>query len=273
MTFISVVINCDTRTGFEDNESTAGVMFEGCRNIDFMIEGVKNKQSFFNGFEIETILFIDEHYPLPEHIVSTIRSMVDTLVIRKHNKRFGDMKEYSKFNDLNYLAALQLARGQYIAHFDQDCAAFSRDQDIVQNLLNRLDNCDYVSYPSIYSPVAVADPSFDYMWASTRFFVCKRETLDFTELKKCLTDSDYMYGKYPASRRCEWTEHILGLLAKYNGNGVYYPPIELENYAVFCWNKYISGTLGRLNNLPYNEVKNYINDCGGIVYPCDIHCR
>lgn len=270
MTFVSIVINADTRSGFKERESSATQMFSGCRSIDFLIDGVQNKINFFEGFEKELILFIDQHEEIPESVLSTIRGMVDTLVIRKHDKRFGDMKEYQKFNDLNYLAALQLARGQYVAHFDQDCAAFTRSIDPVNNLIKLLDTYDFVSYPSHATPRAVNDPSYNYDWASTRFFICKRESLDFTELQKCLLDSDYMYGKYPANVRNPWTEHILGLTAK---KGVIYPPIELDQYAIFCWNKYITGTLGHLNKLHYDEVKNYINHCGGVVYPADITAK
>jgi hypothetical protein len=270
MTFISIVINADTRSGFEDSETTAAEMFNGCRSLDFLTDGIINKINFFDGFEREVILFVDEHNPIPESVMERIRTMASTVVVRKHDKRFNDIVEYQKFNDLNYLAALQLARGEYVAHFDQDCAAFSRNRDTIFKLIEHLKDHDYVSYPSIHTPVAVADPSFDYSWASTRFFMCKRETLDFTEIQKCLLDSDFLYTNYPASRHCPWLEHILGLLAKYNGKGVYYPPIELNDYSIFCWNKYKAGTLSKLNRSPYDEVKNYINDCGGIVYPADI---
>lgn len=273
MTFISVVINCDTRSGFQDSESSAEAMFNGCRSLDFLVDGVRNKIKFFDGFEIETILFVDQHNQIPESVLATIRGMVDTLVIRKHDKRFGDMKDYQKFNDLNYLSALQLARGEIVCHFDQDCSAFTRNPDSVNKLLKHLESHDFISYPSIYSPVAVADPSFDYLWASTRFFICKRDRLDFTELQKCLLDSNYLYSKYPASRHCPWIEHIIGLHAKYNGKGVYYPPIELNDYAIFCWNKYFTGTIGKLNDMGYDDVKNYIDNCGGIVYPNDVQGR
>jgi hypothetical protein len=270
MTFISVVINCDSRSGFQNQETSATNTFEGCRSIDFLIDGVRNKIKFFEGFEKEVILFIDEHEILPREVVDELRFMVDTLVIRKHSKRFGDIVQYDKFNDLNYLAALQLARGEYVAHFDQDCAAFTPNKQSVENLLYMLNQFEYVSYPSPHSPVAVHDLSFDYVWASTRFFMCKRESLDFTEIQKCLVDSDYLYSKYPASRACPWLEHILGLITKYKGKGVYYPPIDLDNLAIFCWNKYKAGTLKSLNEMNYQEVKDYINRAGGIHYPNEV---
>lgn len=268
--FISLVINCDSRVGFQNNESTAEHMLDGCRSIDFMTEGIRNKQAFFKGFELETIVFLDEHEKIPESVVVEIRSMVDTLVIRKHDKRFDDMKEYPKFNDLNYLAALQLARGRYVAHFDSDSAAFTRNDFAPTMFIDLLGQFDYVSYPSHWSPKPVEDPSFDYSWCSTRFFMCKREALDFTEIQRCLLSDEYLYGKYPASRKLGWTEHILGLLAKYNGNGVYYPKVDLDNYVIFSWSKYIIGTLAKINAMSYDEVKNYIEQAGGIQYPNDI---
>lgn len=281
MTFISIVINADTRSGFRNNESVATEMFNGCRSLDFLIDGVQNKINFFEGFEKEVILFIDEHEQIPEEALNKIRRMADTLIIRKHDKRFGDIKEYNKFNDLNYLAALQLARGTYVAHFDQDCAAFTRNDFAPNMLIDLLGQFDYVSYPSHWSPNAVDDPAYNYMWCSTRFFMCKRETLDFTEIQKCLLDSDYLYGKYPVSKKNPWTEHILGILAKYKstreglsyGKGVYYPKIDLDNYAIFCWNSYKAGVLGKLNNMTYGDIKQYIEDCGSIVYPADISCK
>jgi hypothetical protein len=273
MTLISLVINCDTRSGFTDPESSVENTFNGCRSIDFLLDGIRNKIKFFDQFEKEVIVFIDEHEIIPEKIVSEIRFMVDTLIIRKHDKNFGDIKNYTNFNDLNYLSALFMARGEIIVHADQDCSLFAKDSDVVKNLIKHLDTHDFVSYPSHASPKAVDDPTFDYSWVSTRFFMCKREALDFGEIMKCLIDYDYLYATYPASRKCHWTEHILGLLAKYKGKGVYYPQMDLNNYAIFCWNKYKSGTLLILNNIPYNDVKQYIEDCTGIHYPCDVTAK
>jgi hypothetical protein len=271
--FISIVINVDTRAGFQDIESSATEMFSGCRSLDFLIAGVQNKINFFNGFDKEIILFVDQHNEIPEDVLNQIRGMVDTLVIRKHSKRFGDLEYCHKFNDMNYHSALQLARGQYIAHFDSDCATFTRTPESVNKLIDRLEKYDYVSYPSAWSPRAVNDPAYNYDWCSTRFFMCKRETLDFTEIQKCLLSDEYLYGKYPASKHDSWFEHIIGLHAKYNGKGVYYPPIELNDYAIFCWNKYFVGVLPKLNSMNYDEVKNYIDSCSGIVYPADLQAR
>lgn len=269
MTFISIVINADTRSGFMDNESTAEVMFNGTKSLDYLLDGVENKIRFFDGFEKEVILFIDQHEEIPEGVLAKIRSMVDTLVIRKHDKRFKDIKSYEKFNDLNYLAALQLARGEYIAHFDQDTAAFTSSQEPINEMIKLLDQYAFVSYPSHWSPRAVYDESFGKRtWASTRFFMCKREALDFTDLMKCIEDSKWAYQKYGDSpRRCDWLEHFLSLT---NNDSVYYPPFNLSNYVIFSWGKYKAGTLNTLNKMCYEEINGWLGS-HPIVYPNDIH--
>jgi hypothetical protein len=96
---ISLVINCDTRAGFLNNESSAEKMFEGCRSVDFLIEGVRNKIKFFEGFDKEVIVFVDEHEIIPQDVMNELRFMVDTVVVRKHDKKFGDIQSYDKFND------------------------------------------------------------------------------------------------------------------------------------------------------------------------------
>lgn len=272
MTFISIVINCDTRSGFMENESSAETMFNGCRSVDFLIEGVANKIKFFEGFEKEVILYIDQHEEIPEGVLNTIRGMVDTLVIRKHDKKFGDRKNYANFNDLNYLSALFMARGQVVCHFDQDCAAFTKDKESVEELIKMLDDYKFISYPSHCSPRAVYDPSFgNRTWASTRFFLCKRETLRFDTLLDCIIEPEWAYKTFgDSSRRCNWLEHFLSLA---NNDSVYYPPMELDKRAIFCWGNYKAGTLERLNKMNYDEVKKYTEEMGGISYPCDLQCR
>ena len=258
---ISIVINADTRP---QRDTFGGSNLMGVCNSDFLIDGVINKQKFFIGFDIETILFIDEHLPLDSNTLMRLKAITDTLVIRKHT-------EWNLYNDDYYIQALEMARGDYIFHFDQDTAAFTSSQEPINYLIGLLEQYDYVSYPSHWSPIAITDDSFDYVWASTRFFCCKRETLDFTEIRKWLGDYDYAYSKYPASRKCHWMEHCLGLLAKYNGKGVFYPKIQYDKYLVFCWGAYKNGMLNELNNMPYQEVMMYVLNRGGIHYPNDLY--
>lgn len=264
MVKISIVINSDTRPGIVNHETRATGMFDGCKSVDFLIEGVKNKQKFFEGYDTETILFIDEHEQLHPSIVDELREMVDVLVIRKHTHE-------EHFNDFNYMAALQLARGEYIAHFDQDCAAFRGSSNVIEWHLEMCDNACFVSYPSKDSPLPVQDSSFDHVWVSTRFFMCRKTLLHFDEMSKCVRHYNYTFSRYPATRKCHWLEHIIGLIAKDRCNPIFYPPFDLPNYAIFCWGSYKQGTLAHLNEMPYEQVRKWIEDAGGVHYPCDIN--
>lgn len=255
---VSICINVDTRP----ENPVAEKMFNGTVNEDYLTDGVFNKIKFFDGFEKEVIVFVDEHLPLSQKAHDYLLSMADTLVIRQHTNE-------PSFNDWNYIRCLQLASGDVVAHFDQDTAAFTSSKQKVDDLIGLLDNYAYVSYPSYWSPNAVDDPSFNYKWVSTRFFMCKRETLNFPETIKCLTDYDYFVGKYMPSRVCPWTEHFLGLIA---GSNVIYPPLDVDNITIFSFDKYEKGTLQRMNNQSYDEVKQFIISRGGLHYPCDLTC-
>lgn len=258
---ISIVINCDTRPENSQNKE----MFNGVVSRDFLIDGVKNKIKFFDGFDKEIILFIDEHETLETELLEEIRHLVDVLIIRKHNKKFGDIVDFAAFNDFNYLQALFMARGEYVFHFDGDEAAFTNGKEPIEKIIKLLETYSFISYPSHWSPFPVVDPSFEgNYWVSTRFFACKRETLDFTELIKCQLDYDYWRTKYPRKRLCHWTEHILQSTAK---NGVYYPPIEEDKYLIWTWENYEKWTLRRLNLFPYEEVKKFVLNNGGLHYP------
>ena len=254
---VSIVVNCDTRN--QKDEQTG--LFGGVVNSEFLTQGVFNKLKFFSGFETEVIVFIDEHNAVSDEILATLRTMATTVVVRKHTHE-------EKFNDWNYLNAISLCRGDIICHFDQDIAAFASSKDEVQNLIDLLDQYDFVSYPTHLSPNPDHNDNYDYWWCSTRFFMCKRESIDITETRKCLEDMDFLYGKYPASVKNPWLEHILGLHAKYNGKkkGVYYPPLS-DKLLIWCWDNYESYVLTRLNNTPYNEIVDFVVSKGGIFYP------
>lgn len=257
---ISVCINVDTRAGFQEESSNAEHMFEGCRSEDFLIDGVLNKKKFFEGFDIETIVFVDEHIEVPQAVLNKLRAIADTVVVRKHTSE-------PNFNDFTYIATLALCRGDYIAHFDQDTAAFTSSPHNISYLLELLEQYKYVSYPSYWSPNPVHDESFNYYWCSTRSFFCKRDTIDFTEILKCQRDYEYFIEKYKPSRACHWLEHILSLVA---GKDVYYPPMEIHKYAIFSWGSYKKGVLNALNNMSYDQIINFIA-ANPIEYPNDIH--
>ncbi len=260
---ISVVINLDTRKENYSNKQ----MFNGVVDRDFLIDGVLNKQKMFSGFDYETILFIDEHETLDVHTVDKLRIITDTLVIRKHNKSFEDIENFPAFNDFNYLQGLFMARGKYVFHFDGDVAAFAPSKEPINQMISWLDEFDYISYPSLFSPNPDVNNNYNYWWVSTRFFCCKRSTLDFTEIIKCQLDYDYMFNEYPASVRNHWLEHILGVQARFKGKGVLYPPISYDDFILFTWENYRKGLLKELNNKTYDDVRGWVLAMGGLHYP------
>lgn len=259
---VSIVVNCDTRDGFLNSETSAEHMFDGCKSKDFLTHGIRNKIKFFDGFDHEVILYVDEHGMIDRDFVEELHWLADSLVIRSHTSE-------NNFNDYNYLRALFMASGDIICHVDQDTACFASSQQSVQNLIDLLNDFSFVSYPSHWSPRAVHDESFGKRtWASTRFFLCKRETLKWDVLLQCLKEPEWAYQTFGDSpRRLNWLEHFLSLA---NSDSVYYPPMNLDQLAIFSWKNYRSGVLKELNGMNYEGVKNFINNHGGIVYPNDL---
>lgn len=252
---ISCVINVDTRSENYHNQE----MFRGVVSRDFLVEGVYNKVKLFDGFEKEIIVFVDEHEPLEEKTLASMRKICDTLIIRKHNKKFEDIDNFAAFNDFNYIQALSQCRGKYIFHFDGDVAAFTESPEPIKEYLALLEQYDYVSYPSIWSPNPVSDESFGgKYWVSTRFFCCKRSTINISEIIKCQLDYDYWKETYPVPRLCHWTEHLLSSIAWNKGNGVYYPPLNFERLILFTWENYEQYILQRLNNQTFEEVNQWV---------------
>ena len=263
MPLLSCVINVDTRPERSENES----MFNGCISRDFLYDGIINKRNLFKGFDAEFIVMVDEHEPLTEKQISDLREVSDVLLIRKHNKRFEQIEDFAAFNDLNYLNALFCARGKYVFHFDGDIGAFTSSPEPIQEQIDLLETYDFVSYPSMWSPLPITDDTFEgNFWVSTRYFCCKRETLDFTEILKCQLDYDYWKTKYPRARLCHWLEHILQGQAK---KGVLYPPIDFNRFILFTWGNYHKYTLQRLNNQTFEEVKDWLYT-KDYHYPCDL---
>lgn len=242
MPLISVVINCDTRPERNNEEGLS----KGVVSRDFLTDGVFNKVKFVEGLDAEIILFIDKHEEIPQQTLDYIQTLCNVIVIRKHTDGIN-------FNDYNYLDALKLARGKYVMHFDQDTAAFTSSPSHIEDMIKLLDRYRFISYPSFWSPNAVDDPSFEgKMWASTRFFICERETLDFKVLEKCVKNPEWAYGCFGDSpRKCNWLEHYLTLA---NGNSVHYPQLQMDKYTIFSWENYNQYTLRRLNEFTYEEI-------------------
>lgn len=264
MSKISVVINADTREGLNKESSTVGDFGEGSlqgvRSYDFLTEGVKSKINFFRGYDVQCILYVDVHEPLTDAEVLEISQLVESYgnnskVIFKAHDRVRH-----RWNDLIYLEALRLAEGDYVVHFDQDTNAFiSDDGGIVGAYLELLDN-GFSKF--ICQPTDLTLDQHKMYFASTRFFVCKRETLDFAEIERCF-DYDYIFKKYGVMKEMPnpcCLEHVLGYIVGI-GN-VFYPP-RLDNYyLIFSWVRYFSGTLKKLNEMTYPEVKEYILNLG-----------
>lgn len=264
MPLISCVINVDTRPENSNNQE----MFKGVVDREFLWEGIWNKRHLFKDFDAEFIVFVDEHELLTENELIDLNNITNTLIVRKHNKSFEENKEWAAFNDYNYLTALFAARGKYIFHFDGDVAAFAPNNNAIHAIINGLEHSDYISYPSHWSPNPVEDSSFGgKYWCSTRFFACKRETLNFSEILKCQLDYDYWKNTYPVPRLCHWTEHILSSISHHKGKGIYYPPISYDDFILFTWENYHKGTYRNMQDMSYDELKNFVLSKGGIIYP------
>jgi len=161
-----------------------------------------------------------------------------------------------RWNDRLYQRALSHATGDYIAHFDGDAAAFRRPEfPLITKYLEWLDN----GYKYICQQTPLEDWQHGMWWASTRFFICKRETLDLREAYNCLHDP-YRIEKY-GDKHCPCFEHIIALIA---GGPVLYPPCDNDNFVVVNWVNYYRGVLGKLNAMSYDEIAKYIFEtCGG----------
>lgn len=272
---ISIAINLDTRPGVDSKISKQGKMLDGTRSFDFLIDGVMNKIDFFKGHDVEVSVYVDIHKNLPPIIRDQIVNMqsdrtIDNLLFVRHTEKY-DGEFFPKWNDLNFLNAIAMTRGDYIVHLDGDMAMYINDLGVVEEWLSWLDagEYDFISYPSQYSPDPITDPDFDYRWASTRFFICKRHMFKYDEIIKCLRDSDYLYSKYgDRKRRCPWFEHIISLI---NGPAnVFYPPIEPDRYLIFAWSRYYPGVFEKLRDRPYEKIVEYISH---ISYPCDVSAK
>jgi hypothetical protein len=254
-----------------------GIHGNGTKSVDYLKEGVDNKLNFFRGYEIESHLYIDVHEKIGKDLLWDISQRVDDLTLHKHVEHFEGFNYFPKHIDLNILAAISAARGDYIVHFDWDMAAFRRDDSqVIERWIGWLEanKYDYISYPSKATPHAVKDKDFTYDWASSRFFICKREILDHSEIIRCLKNADYLFDRYApkdTTRKCGWLEHIQGMMA---GKGrVFYPPMQIGDHMIFSWSNYFNGIFAHLNGLPYEGVEKYVQRCGRIQYPCDVHGR
>lgn len=283
MSKIGIVINVDTRKGYTDEKAFCGMAGGGgCRSVDFITHNVINKIKFFRNYDCEVTLYLHRREALSSELISTINSMIDAgmihnFVINSHTQYFMG-RPIRQWHDTMYLNALMLSRAEYIAHFDADTAAYKREGcNIIERMIDWVWSGQYriISYPSFYSPnegpdqLKLGDP--EYLWASTRFFFCRRDWLDYNEISKCFNDV-YWVKRHEGKphRYPNVMEQILGFLA---GPGkVLYPPKDLESFMIFCWHTYQRGIIEKLNDMSYDEVYDFVmNKCGGIGGACDVN--
>jgi hypothetical protein len=255
---ISIIINADTRRGSDAECSTTGDSGEGSlhgvRSLDFLTDGVVAVARFFNGFPYEIILSIDEHEPLP----AATRADLDALVKTGALKRWEcSPKDHTRvrWNDHIYLDSLRLVPvdATHIVHLDQDTAMFRAPGcDIVQRWLSFLDaGWSYICQPS--------NGGETMRHASTRFFICKRDTLRLNEARLRIT----YYNEGPC------LEHILGTMV---GGNVLYPEPERDQYLIISWARYYRGLMRKLNSMPFSEVTALIQKYG-INGPNDVQAQ
>ncbi len=258
---ISIIFNADTRPVCSEFQG----LHKGVRSRDFIGRAaLENKRKFFEGFESELIAFIDEHEPLTHEQYDVLHECCDCVVVRKHSRYYRGHNPFAKFNDVNYLQALSMARGEYICHFDQDMYAFRSSKAPIEWMIDEVNSGRHriVSHPSRNAPAPCHAPEYEgKFWASTRFFFCKREEFDFTVLERAIRDPEWFYGAYDRPPRINpWTEQFLGVMAGYS---VIYPPPDIRSWAVFPWMHYKDGAIEKLNGMLPEEVFYAIGKAGG----------
>lgn len=251
---ISVVINADTRKGYLNDKSTVGDFgggsLQGVRSSDFLIDGLINKMNFFRDYGCQCIMYIDEHEPISDKLFMEIADIVHSygnnskLICKPHNRTID------RWNDKIYIEALKLADGDYVAHFDQDSnALITDDSPIIEKYFQWLDRgYDYVCQ----CWDGIGEPMYH---ASTRFFICKKETLD-SHLP--IAENNLITPFRGVHTPC--IEHIFGVLA--GKERVLYPPRRDNEYLIFSWARYFKGTLKRLNEMKPKDAIDYILSLG-----------
>ncbi len=274
---ISLVITADTRPGMDAEQFTVGDdggqgSLHGVRHLDLLSHGVLQKVRFFRGFDIELIVCIDVHLPVPDEVRAFIMD------IPKENKFVSRVrilegtadKSHPRWFDKIQLDALRHADGQYIAKFDQDANAMTGFPcDVVDDLLQVLDRkeANFVCQQSDLHPSV-----HGMWWASTRFFMCRREILDFPALERAAEKPTTIFEKYAwaGAQHLPCMEHVLGVMGSINGKcGVFYPPLQAHRWIVWSWARYCKGVLEKLNAMPYAEAADIIVNKWGLCGPAD----
>lgn len=258
---VSILINCDTRPVCPEFQG----MWKGVRSRDFIsAANLINKRRFFEGYETELIVFVDEHEPLTTQQYEVLHEHADCVVVRKHSKYYRGNDPFNAFNDCNYLQAMAMSRCDYVAHFDQDVAAFKGSKDVLDWMFQQIDSEAYkfVCYPSPHSPHPCVAPNYEgKFWASTRFFLTKRDSIKLDVLERAIRQNDWFYSEYGKPPVVNpWTE---AFLSQMNDWSVIYPPVVLHQWAVFPWTRYKDGTLEKMNGLSYPQIHAALERAGG----------
>lgn len=269
---LSIVISCDTRPGadaeFHEIKNYGGGNLCGVHSLDFLTAGVVAKNRFLEsaGFERETILFVDLHEAwIPGRILDDLEKLlasgeITRLITQPHSKA------RHRWNDHLMLDALAHASptSDFVAHWDGDCIGYRRpDFDVLKMYVGLLDS----GYKFICQQTPLNQGEHLMFWASTRFFLCRRESLDLPELRR-LIDDDYRRSKF-GSRHLPCVEHILGAMA--GENSVLYPPSQNQDFAVWSWVHYFRGVIQKLNKMSYEDVYRYVFEtCGGPLGASDL---
>jgi len=171
---------------------------------DNLVAVVKNKQSFFDGFKFETIVFIEEYQKkeIQQETLQELRQVCDRIILHKQSFKFDNIESFIRYKELNYANALQVARGDVIVHFGH-IFVYRRNRRSVERLLEYLLECSYVCYP------------FSEFGVSMEFFACWRNSVDYTEIMKCIKSEEYFHDKYSKfNHKYEHKlSHILGSMS------------------------------------------------------------
>lgn len=255
---LSHIVTADTRTGWLADSCKIGeygkVNLEGCRSVDFITEATIARQRFLESplvDEVETIICIDVHEPIPSWVYERLFEISNCYVVTDQHDRHRH-----RWNDYIYIHALRQATGDLVAKWDGDCIGYRHpDFDVLTYYFDFLSNgAAYVCQQTKLIPEV--EPMW---WASTRFFLCRRETLDLDEAARCI-DDDYRRAKY-GPKHCPCLEHCLGLMC---GERVIYPPEKNSDFIVWNWVQYYLNCIPKLNNMPYADILQYVHDCGDV---------
>lgn len=258
---VTQVILADTRPGWLSDSCFIGEYgkqnLEGCRSIDFMTDAVIAKKWFIESELVDdsrVSLLVDEHEPITPALDELAAKVGDFVSVSNWNR--SDHRWYDKIQ----IRALRMGietGADVIVKWDGDCIGYRREGfDFFAHALELMDKTG-AAYICQSTPLNPDEHGMKH--ASTRFFLCRAETLDLDKAEWLL--DDFQRAKTFPCRHLPCLEHILGAMA---GDRVCYPKSDYDNWVVWSWVKYFKGTIAKLNAATYGQVLGYIEDCGGV---------